>query len=300
LENGAIIKDLPAKKKSDKSIMDMKAFKYMLRREESVRRFLAKACWKNDVRFCIRCKTKKVYRVRRGRYRCSRCDYEFSDFAGRWIRKVKLPPREWLWLIKLFELEISARGASQQLEVSYPTVHKAYHLIRRSIAAHSGNGELLLEGGVEAEETGSDDRSRGSCVENLKPGYPVFGILESKGSVKVEPLQDLRAEVVLNLAVKSVRRGSIVYTDRWGSYDALMFCDDKHFTDHGRRFGRGDVAMNGTEGFLNYAKEKMDKFHGISKEKFPFYLKEMEFRYNHRREPIFNTLVGYLCDLEAK
>jgi transposase len=279
--------------------MDMKSFRYILRGKDSVKRFLAKACWKNDVRFCIRCETRKIYRIRRDRYRCSRCDYEFSDFAGRWINKVKLPPREWLWLIKLFELEISARKASQRLGISYPTVHKAYHLIRRSITAHSGNGDLLLEGEIEAKETGFDDRTEGRRMENFKPGVPVFGILERNGSVKVEPLRDLSAEAVLNLAAKTVRRGSIVYTDRWGRYDALMFCDDKHFTDYGRGFSRGDVPMNGTEGFLNYAKEKLNKFHGVSKEKFPVYLKEMEFRYNHRREPIFNTLVRYLCDLES-
>jgi transposase len=152
---------------------------------------------------------------------------------------------------------------------------------------------------MEAKETDFDDRSGGRRVVNFKPGFPVFGILERRGSVKVEPLPDLSAEAVFNRTLKTARRGSIVYTDRWGRYDALMFCDYEGFTDDGRRFGRRDVPTNGTEGFLSYAKEKMNKFHGISKEKFPLYLKEMEFRYNHRREPIFNTLVRYLCDLEA-
>ncbi|MCX6557843.1 MAG: DDE transposase, partial [Candidatus Aminicenantes bacterium] len=36
------------------------------------------------------------------------------------------------------------------------------------------------------------------------------------------------------------------------------------------------------------------KFHGVSKEKFPFYLKEMEFRYNHRHESIFHLLSSYV------
>jgi transposase-like protein len=204
--------------------MDLKSFKYILRGEDSVKRYLAKSCWKDDVRFCIRCQTRKIYRIRRDRYRCSQCGYEFSDFAGRWINKVKLPPRDWLRLIKLFELENSARKASQQLGISYPTVYKAFQLIRQSIAAHSGNDTSFFEN----------------------------------------------------------RR------------------DYRQFTaDYGRRFSRSDVRinMNGADGFWSYAKERMDKFHGISKEKFPFYLKEMEFRYNHRYEPIFNTLVQYLCDL---
>ncbi len=277
--------------------MDLRSFKDMLRGEDSVKRYLAKACWKNYVRFCIRCNTRKIYRIRRDRYRCSQCGYEFSDFAGRWINKVKLPPRDWLWLIKLFELETSARKASQQLGISYPTAHKAFHLIRQSIIAHSGNGDSLSDGKVEAKETYFENRREGHRAKNSKTGFPVFGILERKGLVKVEPLQDVGAEAVFNLRVRAVRKGSIVYTDRWGRYDALMFCGYKHFSGYVRRFSREDVYMSGMDGFLSYAEEKMMKFHGVSKGKFPLYLKEMEFRYNHRQESIFSTLVRYLCDL---
>jgi len=280
--------------------MSLKSFEFILRGESSVKRYLLKACWKNYVRFCIRCKTRKIYRIRRDRYRCGQCGYEFSDFAGRWINKVKLPPRDWLWLIKLFELEISARKVSQQLGISYPTVHKAFHLIRQSITAHSGNGDALMDGKIEEKETYFESRLEGRRIGSSKTKFPVFGILERKGLVKVEPLQDVSAEAVLNLKVKTVRRGSIVYTDRWGSYDALVFCGYRHFTvDYERRFSRSDVHINGADGFWSYAKERMSKFHGVSKEKFPLYLKEMEFRYNHRHESIFNTLVQYVCDLTA-
>ncbi len=271
--------------------MELKSFKSCLGEEGSVKRYLVEACWKGYVRFCIRCRTKRIYRVRRDRYRCSQCGYEFTDFAGRWINKVKLPPRNWLWLIKLFELGISAREASQQSGVSYPTVHKAYHVLRQSIIAHSGDSESLL--GVERKETYVENR-------DSKTRVPVFGILERKGLVKVESLQDLTAEAVLNLDVETVRRGSVVYTGRWGNYDGLVFSGHKHFLDDTkRRFRMSRVPTNGSNGFWSYAKERMNRFHGISEQKFPFYLKEMEFRYNHRHESILNILVGYVCDLTA-
>jgi len=280
--------------------MDLKSFSFILRGERGVKRYLVKACWKDYVRFCIRCRTRKIYRIRRDRYRCSQCGYEFSDFAGRWINKVKVPPRDWLWLIKLFELGISARKVSQQLGISYPTVHKAFHLIRQSITAHSGNADSLLDGEGERGKTYFENRGEGRRVENFKTTFQIFGILVSKGFVKLEPLPNLSAEAVLNLTVKTARRNSIAYTDRWGSYDALIFCGDKHLTiDYRRRFSRARVHINGVNGFWSYAKERMNKFHGVSKERFPLYLKEMEFRYNHRHESIFNTLVDYLCDLTA-
>lgn len=278
--------------------MNLKSFEFLLKNDTSVKRYLVRACWKNYVRFCIRCRARKIYRIRRDRYRCGLCDYEFSDFTGRWLNRVKLPAKDWLWLLKLFELEISARKASQQLGISYPTVLKAFHLIRQSIAAHARNGDLFLRGEIEAGQTyfnkGHQSTDSGGYSQN---GVPVFGILERKGRVHVEVLQDMSAEALLNLTVKKVKTGSIVYTDKYRTFDALMFCGYKHIKVDRKRFSKGNVYINGLEGFWSFAKERIDKFHGVSKEKFPFYLKEMEFRYNHRQQPIFETLVRYICDL---
>ena len=54
------------------------------------------------------------------------------------------------------------------------------------------------------------------------------------------------------------------------------------FLERENRFGNGRVYINGIEGFWNYAKERLMKFHRVSKEKFLYYLKELEFRYNNR------------------
>jgi len=139
-------------------------------------------------------------------------------------------------LIKLFELEIYARKASIQMGISYlpvrectqtgPTVLKAFNIIQMAITAHSLDGNFLLGGEVEADET----------------------------------------YLILNYTIKTVRRGSIIYTDRFRSYDSLMFCGYRHFRiDHGKRFSRGKVYLNGLEGFWSYAKERIIKFHGVSK-----------------------------------
>ncbi len=278
-------------------MMDLKSFEYLIKNEQSVKNYLVRTCWKNHVRFCIRCRARKVYRIRRDRYRCGLCDYEFTDFTGRWLNGVKLPAKDWLWLIKLFELEISARKTSQQLGVSYPTVLKAFQLIRQSIAAHARNGERFLGGEIEAGQTYFNGKEAALTGKPSQNGVPVFGILERKGRVTVEVLRDVSAETLLNLTVKKVKTGSIVYTDKYKTFDALMFCGYKHIKVDRKRFSGANVYINGLEGFWSFAKERIDKFHGISKEKFPFYLKEMEFRYNNRQQPIFETLVHYICDL---
>jgi transposase len=109
--------------------------------------------------------------------------------------------------------------------------------------------------------------------------------------------KDVSAESILEMTVKTVRYGSIMYTSKFRSYDTLMFCGYRHLkVDHNKRFISDKVYINGLEGFWSYAKQRLIKFHGVSKEKFPLYLKEMEFRYNHRHENLFILLVKNLCN----
>ncbi len=52
--------------------------------------------------------------------------------------------------------------------------------------------------------------------------------------------------------------------------------------NHSRRFANGKVSKNGIEEFWSYAKERLMKYHGVSADMFPLYIKELKFRYNNR------------------
>lgn len=277
--------------------MDLNSFESLIKQENAARLFLVKSCWKNYRRFCIKCRGYKIYRIIGKRYRCKRCGYTFHDFSGRWINKLRISPKQWLWIIKLFELELSAKKIFEQIDLSYPTVLKAVHIIRLAILANS-NGNDLLKGEIELDESYFGGRRKGKRGRGAFNKVPVFGILERNGIVKVEAVKDVKAETLLNLTVQTVRRGSIVYTDKFKSYDSLMFCGYRHLKiDHKKKFSSGKVYINGVEGFWSYAKERLIKHHGVSKERFPLYLKEMEFRYNNRDISVFNLLVEYLTNL---
>jgi transposase len=101
----------------------------------------------------------------------------------------------------------------------------------------------------------------------------------------VEVVKDVSAESILRSAIKKVKRGSIIYTDRFRSYDGLVMYGFRHERiDHSKRFANGRVYINGIEGFWGYAKERLLRFHGVSRENFAYYLKELEFRYNNREK----------------
>jgi len=278
--------------------MDLNTFETLGKTENKARLYFRKNCWQNRHVFCTTCRSYKIYRIPDKRYRCKRCGYRFHDFTGRWINKLNISFKKWLWIIKLFELEVSARKIAQQVQLSYPTVLRAVTLLRIAIVANAKDAHDLLNGEIELDETYFGGRRKGKRGRGAYNKVPVFGILERDGTVRVDVVKDVTAESLLSMTVKTVRRGSIVYTDKFRSYDALMFCGYRHLrVDHKKRFATGKVYINGLEGFWSYAKERIIKFHGVSKEKFPLYLKEMAFRYNNRTKDIFTLLVKNICSM---
>jgi transposase len=85
----------------------------------------------------------------------------------------------------------------------------------------SEDGEFL-SGEVEIDESYFGGRRKVKRGKGAKGKIPVFGILEREGKVKVEIVKDVPAETRLMEAIKKVKRGSLIYTDKFKAYDSLV------------------------------------------------------------------------------
>lgn len=244
---------------------------------------------------CPSCGQRELYFMSRKRLRCNKCECDFRPLNDTNFSAIKISASKWLSLIKLFELSISARKASAEVKLSYNTTLKAFDIIRLSILHDSIAHGDEFKGEIELDESYFGGKRKGNRGRGAAGKTIVFGILERGGKVSVDIVKDVSAETLMQETVKKVRRGSIVYTDKWRSYDSLMFCGYKHLNiDHKHKFKEGKVYINGVEGFWSFAKERLIKHHGISPHKFILYLKEMEWRYNNRNEDLFDIIVNYM------
>lgn len=281
--------------------MDINTYHKLVSSENAACKYLSKKCLKNGHRFCPRCNQRKLYKLADERRRCAKCKYTFHDFSGRWINHGRLSCVQWLSLIKLFELELSVRKMSEQMSMAYNTTYQAIQTIRYAILAHADDAQDLLHGEIEIDESYFGGRRKGNRGRGAAGKVPVFGILERNGQVRVTTVPNVTAQTLISLTIKTVRRGSIIYTDKFRSYDSLMCCGYRHLkVDHQKQFSTGKVYINGLEGFWSWAKERLIKHHGVSHKNFPLYLKELEFRYNNRHIDIFEKVANYLCDLVPK
>jgi len=148
--------------------MDLDTYYKLISSEQAARKYLSRKCRKNGHRFCPRCKQRKLYKLADERYRCSRCDYTFHDFSGRWINYGRLSAVQWLSLIKLFELEVSVRKMSLQLGLSYRAVYGAVSAIRMAILSHAEDAQSLLGGEIELDEAyfGGRRSRQSACVRH--------------------------------------------------------------------------------------------------------------------------------------
>lgn len=281
-----LAQDAPAKNQPGKAITEGQA-----------RRFFLGYRWPNHKKACPRCGSEEVREVRRHRLLCATCHYEFGDFTGTYLARMHVGFKKSLELLQFFELEWPAAQAARELGLSYPTVSRGFQIIRIAIAAQRpdlqpGRGERrerAASGGNTPEGKRRDHQIKG----------PVFGVREESDRVRVEEVPALRLDDLAGLKLRLMGRTPVVYTSRFHDYHSLMFClgggpggDSAHASLRSKRQAKT------LPGFLGYARERFVKLHGISWEKFPLYLKELEFRYNHRDiVNSFTIIAGYMAQL---
>lgn len=80
------------------------------------------------------------------------------------------------------------------------------------------------------------------------------------------------------------RTGSLYYTDDWFAYTSLPIRGNHVVVLKEKGIPKGRNHINGIEGFWSFAKHWLYQYRGIPKTYFPLYLKEIEWRFNHRNE----------------
>jgi len=266
------------------------------RNEEKAEEFLRAQGILRTYDHCPFCESTRIGRIRRSKFRCYECRKDWGPRRGSILEGLRVPFTRVLMAIKLFELDTSVREAAKQLGLAYNTVYDLFNLMRESIA-HTDTDGSSLSGEIEMDESYFGGRRKGKRGRGAAGKIPVFGILERGGKVRVEVVQDVQGESLVDMAIKKVKRGSLVYTDKFRSYNGLISYGFRHRRiDHGKRFVNGKVYINGIEGFWSFAKERLMKYHGVNPEKFPLYLKELEFRYNHRNRDIYDDVVRCLAE----
>jgi transposase len=188
-------------------------------------------------------------------------------------------------IVREFEKGFSAKQILKRIDLSYPTVLKALEVLRLSIIANQDDSEMWFD--LAYDHTGLQ-------IKQEKQGPFIFGIIESDRLVTIEILADLPLKTLLELKPRMLSRSSIYYTDAYRHFSFLLFHDHVRIHDLRRESWRQIPSLSHESDFLKFARRLINRHRGITDTKLPLYLKEIEFRYNHRNQPLFKQLCRFL------
>lgn len=278
--------------------MDFQSFEKIIQNENSAKKYLLQFCWKNHQRFCPKCRIRKLYALQQNRRRCSRCGYTFHDFSHRFINNGNLTCQQWLRLLKLFELEVPTGRMAEQLNISYNTAYKSVTTLRMAILAHSLDARLII-GYIDGLGFGKSGKFHLGTSSRNNTRMPVFGIVERGSHVFADLIPELDGDSIIhfkmNFHLKTASLGKIIYTDRFKQYAALLVGGNNLSSAYNIRHTDKGLFIDSSKGFWSFSKDWFRRLKGISPRNFPLYIKELEFRYNHKNEDIFPLLAQFLC-----
>jgi len=232
-------------------------------------------------RKCIFCGKYGIYRLADKRVKCKHCNHYYS------LKRL----RKEMEILYYFYLEVSARKTAKELNLDYRLVHRKFMQFRKKIAEYCNQEAKKLNGELEIDESYFGGKRKGNRGRGAENKAIVFGILERKGKVHTVIVEDVSAKTLMTEIQNKTKKGSVFYTDGWRSYASLEQYGKHNIIDHEKELvDKNHNHINGIEGFWSFAKERFHKYHGIDKLNYPLYVKEMEFRFNHRNESVFNLL----------
>ncbi len=270
--------------------------------EDSAQAFFSALCRDEGGQNCPKCGHDKVYDLASGRMRCASCKYTFHEFSRRFINIGALSFCDWARLLRYYADEHTANSMAPKLQLAYNTVYKAITTLRFAILAQAMDAPQFLSGGFGRDLGLEGGRIKhGSGREKLSP-IPVFGFIERNNRVFIDVLPQLEALSVFhfnfNFSLKLVRMGNLIYTDRYQRYDALLLCGDDSLPYHCiRKYRHKAFVDEQPGGFWHFARSRLARYNGVTQRRFPLYIKELEFRYNHRGEDLFPVLAQVMCGL---
>lgn len=212
------------------------------------------------------------------------------------LKQAKISQYRQRKILRCFCEDLSASQTASLLKLNRKTADLYFALFRDALLRHSIE-QAQFSGDVEIDESYFGARRvRGKRGRGAAGKTPVFGILKRNGKVHVTIVKNCSREELLPIIQGRILEGSTIHSDGWRAYDGLILNGYDHYRVYHCRneFARGKAHVNGIESFWSFAKRRLSKFNGVASHKFHIYLKECEFRWNHRNDDLYATMLKVL------
>ena len=192
-----------------------------------------------------------------------------NTVKNKYIKHAHISERKFKEILKCFCIDLTATQSSNLIGINRNTINKYYSKFRVRIVDLC-NIDSPFAGEIEVDESYFGvKRVKGKRGRGARGKTIVFGLLKRDGKVYTEIVLDTQKATLQAIIRGKVSIESIIYYDGWRGYNGLVdVVYDKHFrVNHGENeFANGHNHINGIESFWSYAKIRLVKFRGLSKQ----------------------------------
>lgn len=257
----------------------------------SARKFIEKIRWNGHVT-CPICGSRRIThrgKYKEGYYRCNDCKKEFTVRTNTMMERSHITLDKWIIAIYLFVTcrnGISSHELAGRLGIKQ---HSAWYMLQR-IRMAAGNGDKLLKGIIEADETyigGKEKFKHESKKAHAGRGavnkVAVFGMIARNGHVVAKVVDNTKSNTLFGLFQRFVTADSIIYTDEFSAYDRLKelgYVHDK-VNHKAKQYVNGKVYTNTIENFWSNLKGRIrGTYHSVARKHLQKYVDETAFSFN--------------------
>jgi transposase len=248
---------------------------------------------------CPRCGSKKFWVLSTGQKRCAKCSLTRKFDKTLW-QSARISPYWKGRLLEFFCLGVPAYRLRFQVPLDQKTIQRWFRILREAIYQCEVKGLSELSGHIEMDETMFGGRVPGKRGWGAAGKHMVFGIYQRNGTVLTFPITSRGGWELIPLMTQHTKPGSLYYTDDWHAYTFLDIRGDHVVIRKEKGKPKGRNHINGIEGFWSYAKHWLYHYRGVPRKYFHLYLKEIEWRFNHRNENLVKLLRSYLMQRVIK
>jgi len=207
--------------------------------------------------------------------------------AARWIKGSKLSNKQIGHLIDYFALEVPAIKAAGVLDINRHSAERVYNFIRQMLAYECEKESPIGSDPPPPPADGPASRHYWEYAGS-PADIPVFGIVMRNGRAYTKSLKGISVETARRIIRSHTIPGPDTEPESLDSYDALALGGTRHFLiRHEAEAAPGEKHRPASaDNFWSFVKTKLNRYYGVSGPRFHLYLKEMEFRYNHRKEDL--------------
>lgn len=234
---------------------------------------------------CVFCGSFRVLRTGRGYVKCRNRSCGRTKSLTRLKREIEI--------LKGFYQLVPAYRLAQDIGVDVKVVTRVYPRLREALFHPTEIEAGRLKGEIELDEACFGGGRKGKRGRGGTGKSVVFGLLERDGRAYTKVVQSVTAEESMRHIKSHTRKDSVDYTEAFRGYQSLQRYGKYHTVNHSKTFvnRRTKNHIHGIEGFWSYARHILYNYRGVSKYHFPMHLKEIEYRFNHRKEHLFRNFV---------